>query len=262
MKGAKSMSEADKIATWDVLRDFGFQIDAKVIADQQPGLSYDFGNFKLDACSVKNRWFVDIVLFGGIMATTRTLGEVEFEVPRLVQSKEECAAWIAWGLDNSADGGIFRPARETDWLHLGRTQKHLLPWERNQEAQKKADENYRARPHCFVERDWLKLGLKSLEKYLMQVADGERLDVDFDGKHLWLRLAKNSIVLPAEGARWEGHFTVPTARLHPLPKRLMSESIEISVWRGQFQIDQSWFDGVIKSVSRSTQTEEQQSQSV
>jgi hypothetical protein len=128
------MNEANKIATWDVLKEFGFQEDATVNPLAPPGLSFDFGNFKLSACRVTNRWFADIVLFTGILSSSRNLTHVDFEIPQFVESKEQCAAYLVWFMDKLADGGIFQPTRETDWLSLGRAQKHLLPWERKREA--------------------------------------------------------------------------------------------------------------------------------
>src|ERR1035441_2250034 len=103
------MNTADKVSTWDVLRDFGFQLDSKVISDQNPGLSFDFGNFKLSASSLMNMRCVDIVLFTGVLTTRRTLREVEFELPQFVESREQCAAFIAWFLDIGEDGGVFKP---------------------------------------------------------------------------------------------------------------------------------------------------------
>jgi hypothetical protein len=45
----------DTITTWDVLQDFGFQPDdAVVYSDVKPGLSFDFGNFKLSASCLLN----------------------------------------------------------------------------------------------------------------------------------------------------------------------------------------------------------------
>lgn len=250
------MNTAHKVATWDVLRSLGFQLDATVISDQNPGLSFDFGNFKLSACSVKNKWFADIVLFTGILPTRRTLTQLDFEIPRFVESKEQCAAYIAWFLDRSADGGTFQPAKETDWLPLGRTQKRLLPWEREREAREKDDEKYRTRPQCTVQREWLKLALKSLAHSLSQSAETDFVQITFDGEVLRFQLAKNLIVLPAEGSPWRSCFALPAGKLISLPKRLMAESINVSVWQCQLYIDRSKYDGVTKTTFESAEADE------
>jgi hypothetical protein len=234
----------------DVLLDFGFRPDATVMSLEKPGLSFDFGNFKLSACSAINRWFVDIVLFTGILSTSRTLTQVEFELPRLVESKEQCAALIAWFFDSSVRGSGFQAANEPAWLQEGRTHKSLLPWERERKSLEKEEEKYRARPLCRVQRDWLKLGLKSLEQFLSEGSDSGLVEVSFDGKLLWFHRTDNIIVLPADGSRWTSRFAMPVGRLKPLPKRLMAASIEVSVWQRRLQIDQSWYEGVIETVIR------------
>src|SRR6185503_5846649 len=103
------------IATWDLLKEFGFQADEKVISDITPGLSFDFGLFKLSASCVTNMSFSEIILFTGVVATQRTLAEVMFELPRIVKSREQCAAWIVWNLDRHSKGQVFEPIFHIGW---------------------------------------------------------------------------------------------------------------------------------------------------
>ena len=81
------MNEANLIETWDVLIDFGFQPDGDVLSGGWPGLSYDFGNFKLNASCVVNMRFAEIVLFTGVLSARRVLADVEFEMPRRVDPR-------------------------------------------------------------------------------------------------------------------------------------------------------------------------------
>lgn len=87
------------IPTWDLLRCLGFQSDSAVISDVSPGLSFDFGNLKLSASCVWSPRSGEVILFSGIVSTPRTLGEVDFELPRRIKSLKRCAAWIVWNLD-------------------------------------------------------------------------------------------------------------------------------------------------------------------
>src|SRR6202035_2383414 len=103
------MNEAETIAVWDVLKEFGFSPDPMVISDDMPGLSFDFGNFKLSAGFVMGKWFKPTVLFGGILATPRTLADVSFELPRMVTSRRQLAAFLVYHLDNAAHGRAFHP---------------------------------------------------------------------------------------------------------------------------------------------------------
>lgn len=60
------MDEAT-IPTWELLPSLGFQPDDTVVySDVHPGLSFDFGNFKLSASCLMNMSFVEVVLFTGI----------------------------------------------------------------------------------------------------------------------------------------------------------------------------------------------------
>lgn len=93
-----------------------------------PGLSFDFGNFKLSASCVSSSKFREVVMFTGWLTTSRTIAEVRFEMPRAVKSRAQCAAWIVWDLDASAGKNSFQPLREVLWLSEGRQNKNLLPW--------------------------------------------------------------------------------------------------------------------------------------
>jgi hypothetical protein len=111
--------------------EFGFQPDSDVVySDVMPGLSYDFGNFKLSAACLMNLRFAEVVMFSGILIGGRNMADVEFEMPRQVASREQCAAWIAWHLDRCADGDQFMPERDAPWLAEGRSHCATLPWVR------------------------------------------------------------------------------------------------------------------------------------
>ena len=56
-------NENGAISTWDRLMELGFLPDEEVISDIKPGLSFDFGNFKLSASGCINMRFKEVVLF-------------------------------------------------------------------------------------------------------------------------------------------------------------------------------------------------------
>jgi len=240
------MHDRASIATWDVLQDFGFTVDSSVLSDAMRGLSYDFGNIKLSVNCVMNRRFVDVLMFSGILTSRRSLAEVEFEMPRFVESREQCAAWIVWNLDQHADGRVFQPAREAAWLLEGRNFKHLLPWQREQEE-------YRARPHCTAQREWMKLALKTLAHHLAEVEDTEPVVFGFDGKVLLFRVSGNIVALAAEGSSWMSHFSLPAGKLRSLPKRLMRANVDVSVWRSRLNIERFRYDGIVETAWNSKQ---------
>lgn len=230
------MNDAASIITWDVLRDLGFEPDATVISDVTPGLSFDFGTFKLSASSVVNMRFAEVILFTGVLATPRTLAEVSFEMPRRVKSREQCAAWIVWNLDESA-GRLFTSAREVLWLAEGRENQNLLPWVADLAA-------YNARPRCTVKRDWLRVALKTLGAILATARDEDTVEFGFDGAVLTMKCAGQVVALPAEGSSWHERFASPARNLQNLPKRLMSERLEVSVFEGRLNIGRNRYNGV------------------
>jgi hypothetical protein len=226
------MNEAEAIApVWDALKELGFSPDSTVISDDMPGLSFDFGNFKLSASVVINKSFKPVVLFGGVLATPRTLTEVCFELPRMVASRQQVVAFLAYYLDKQASesGSVFHPAREVDWISEGRQNRHLLPWAAEMAA-------YRSRPHCSVQRDWLRLALKRLAELLGQLDAAAEVEIGFDGSVLLIRCSDEVVAMSAHGRPWRTQFTIPAGNLTHLPKRLGRDEIEISVWDGRLSI--------------------------
>jgi hypothetical protein len=187
------VSHQPTIATWDVLRDLGFPPDDNVVfTDIHPGLSFDFGNFKLSAVAIVSPYSGEIVLFSGILRTLRTLAEIEFELPRRVESLKQCAAWIVWNLDQHFGGRTFSPARQVNWIDEGRQNRRLLPW-----VISRAE--YEARPQCIIQRDWLRLALKTLGEHLASLPDRSIIVFSFDGSVFSIRCDNKVIAFPGEG---------------------------------------------------------------
>jgi hypothetical protein len=137
LHGSKEPGEAESevslshFAAEDVLRLLGFHEDTNVLSDFSPGLSFDFGNVKLEASHNRNRWLRPVILLGGVMTTSRSIALVHFEMPTEVESFEQGVAFVTYCLDKHADGN-FAPAVEAPWLEAGRRYRHLLPWNSKQ----------------------------------------------------------------------------------------------------------------------------------
>jgi hypothetical protein len=232
------MNEAT-IPTWNLLPSLGFQPDSTVVySDIRPGLSLDFGNFKLSAVAVVSPYSGEIILFSGVLATCETLADVHFELPRRIESLKQCAAWIVWNLDQYGDQRIFRPTRNVGWLEEGRQNRRLLPWVMSQAE-------YEARPRCTVQRDWLRLALKTLGKHLQSLPYDSTVSFSFDGCVFSIRCDKKVIAFPGEGLPWTVCFTVEVRTLHHSPKRFMSEYIELSVWESRIQVGSWSYEGKV-----------------
>lgn len=210
-----------------------------VYSDIHPGLSLDFGNFKLSAIAVVSPYAGEIILFSGVMATPRNIVEIEFELPRRVESLKQCAAWIVWNLDQHSSRGTFRPARHVGWIDEGRQNQRLLSW-----VMSRAE--YEARPQCTVQRDWLRLALKTLGEHLASLPDDGIVVFSFDGSVFSIRCDNKVIAFPGEGLPWAVCFKVRAGELRRLPKRLMHDHIALSIWQSRLAIDGSACEGTIE----------------
>jgi hypothetical protein len=233
------MNEADSLESWDLLKALGFQPDANVHSDVRPGLSYNFGNFKLSASAVTSmRSFSEVVLFTGVMASQRSISNVEFEMPRRIDSSEQCAAWIAWHLDQASEGREFLPTGDALWLQEGRRNRDLLPWVVNLEE-------FNKRPVCLVQRPWLRLALKELGKALATANADELVLFHFDGGVLTIRCAGEIIAVAAKGSPWGNDYAIPAKEMRRQPKRFMREILDVSVWQGRLSIGGYSYKGVL-----------------
>jgi hypothetical protein len=236
MNPSSGISGPSAVSTWDLLLTLGFVQDQSVIADQPPGISFDFGNFKLEASRLTNRWNVPTVLLGGVMASKRTSALVNAELALQVESREQGLAFVAWCLDNSA-GGRFQLTIEPPWLAEGRRYRHLLPWERKRAA-------YLARPHCYVQRDWARVALKKLAAQVTNLNNDAPVTFSFDGTVLMIRCPGKVNAMSAEGLPWTESYSITAGALRKLPKRLMSEMVEVSVWDSALIIGRWRYAGV------------------
>lgn len=167
----KQGADDDFISLWDLLSILGFLPDPGVWSDPPPGLSCRIGGGAISASRVRSERLQQVVLITGVLVSPRGVAEINFEMPRKVESRQQALAWLVWGLDSAADGGRFAPGVPIWWLEEGRQHRGTLPWERERLA-------YAARPHCFLEREWARLALKTL-------ADQIRIAARLTSEAIW-----------------------------------------------------------------------------
>jgi hypothetical protein len=241
-KEKPTVDEMDSIATMDALRIFGFVPDSDVMSDGCPGMSYDFGGFKLTAGQFLTLEMREVVSFSGMYRTANALGMIEFDIPRRVESNEQCAAWIAWQLNHQLPRRAKLISRgKSDWLTYGLQHQDTLPWVRQQAA-------YAARPHCSVSREWVRLALTTLVKHLAAVSGDAQVEFSFDGAVLSIRCAeKNLISLAAEGLPWPDRYIAFAERFREPPGRFMRETVELSIWEDRLTIGGRRYGPVTKA---------------
>jgi len=232
------MTTTQSLQTWDALKEIGFQPDPSAWSDIQPGLSFEFGNLTLLAGAVTTGWrLTPVILFTGVMQTRNSIAEVQFEMPRTVDSQEMCAAWIAWNLDQIC-AGQYHPEKGSHWLAIGRTNKLLLPWVFDTEA-------YDKRPKCSVEREWARMMIKRLRTTAANAADDEPVSFEFDGTLLKIRCGDCLIPGAAIGNAWPSRYILKACQLRDLPIRLKQSEVWFSFWNEKLSIANWSYEGVV-----------------
>ena len=224
-----------KLSTWALLLELGFTVKPDCLC---PTLSYDFGNLTLDAGEVVTDRFAPVIQLTGVFGGARSFGMIEYQVPRELDSREQGLALLAYCLDHHAGNPTFRPQKPASWLDAGRLHQGLLPWER---AAAVARAEYESCPRCWVDREWLRLGLKTLNDRLAEMKDADCVSFDFDGEQLAIHATGKRILLPAEGDAWPKRCTVPVASLRQLPKRLRRAHVVVEVDKAGLVIDRNVF---------------------
>jgi hypothetical protein len=236
-EGNCSASGSDSsLSTWVSLHNLGFVEDRSVISDPPPGLSFDFGYFKLEASRLVNRSMRPIVMLSGMAASERSIGDLQTELPLEVESMEQAKAFVAWCFDRLTDSNA--PSRfEPKWIEEGRQHSSLLPWNRNLAA-------YKSRPCCYVESDWARVAFKKLATKLATLDHETAVTFSFDGELLTIRSKEMTIVVQAEGSPWSKSYSIKAGSLWALPNRL-SATVGVSVWKSALEIGNRRYEGVV-----------------
>lgn len=206
-----------------VFKELGFQEDWDAITDQSPAYYFDFGNLRLMAAELMSDRFVPCFHFGGVWRDFRSISMVDFKMPLEVESLEQGAAWIAYGLGKS-----FRSRHPTSWLADGWTWQDRLPWVRRMKE-------YEARPLCSVEKDWFKVAVKKLRALADAASDSDVVWIGFDGDALRIAGCGTAVIVPATGTAWKARYAIKTKQLDHLPKRL-TDPVVIDMWEGRLSI--------------------------
>jgi hypothetical protein len=82
------MNNDEPIPTRDLLLSLGFKPDPDVLYTASPGLSFDFGDFEVEATWQLNRRFANIVLISGIFSNGRILAMIEGDHLRYAEQNE------------------------------------------------------------------------------------------------------------------------------------------------------------------------------
>ena len=221
------------LPTREVFEVLGFDTFTGQYAEVQPSFSLCIGGHRITFEQITNAHLNPVFFVSGTVSTKRSIGIIELDMPIKVADFEQGVAWIAYALR-----GLFDDDDKPQWLRDGEAWADKLPWQIKvaRYAALRA-----ARPHCTVARDWFRLAANELRG---RAADAGPLDVAafmFDGEALTIRAVGKLLSMPGEGTAWREPINVALSMFKRLPRRLMSDPVEVELWQGCLGINRHRF---------------------
>lgn len=233
-----SASDANPVSTHAALQALGFWPEPSVYSELETGLAYDFGSFQLTAGRMMNLQMREAWKLSGLASTSRSIAQIEFEMPLQVDSAEQCAAWIAWALEHQLPRNErLVVSLKQELVILGLLHQSTLPWIRRQTA-------YAARPQCWVERSWMRLLFKTLAGHISKDDPDDRVSIRFDGAVLSFYARDWTIPVPASGNAWTATYAINVRDFSNFPARLMQIEIGVSIWEDKLTIGNRFYRGI------------------
>lgn len=223
------------VAVRDVLPTLGFVAVWGTPTDQEPAFALRVGSLDITAAEVTSLYFRREFMFSGAARTTdgRALNLIEFTMPLAVESTDQAIAWLAYGI-----GRDVVPTQPVEWFELGKQMQDLLPW---RQQVKRYQERRQSRPRCRVGREWMRLVVGSLRAAAESASGQDEFTIDFDGDMLKIFLRGTVTGAPARGDAWTQRYRGRVASLTSLPRRLMTDPVEVGVWEDRLEIGSARF---------------------
>lgn len=206
-------------------------------------LSLDCGDTLVTATELSTITGAPFVRLSFEMRNRRVIWEQGLDIPGVLGSFQEAAAWVTSALDQ-AHCGEFRPSIPTPWLFEGRRCKMLLPQEQERECRRLRNQAFLACPKCTCERSWARPVFRCLAGMLETEPDASPVVFQFDGEVLGIRCGGRLLPAPAVGIRWPAAFMLPAGRLRQLPKRFADPMVRLVVFEGTLSIAGHRYDGI------------------
>lgn len=213
------------VSSRDMFLALGFEEVWDCISECLPGYRFRFDGFDLSATQLMGFDLQPIFHVGGNWYDGRSIALVLFEMPLMVESIDQGAAWIADGLDRHR----VKPLHPPVWLVEGRGHKHLLPRIRELRA-------YEARPMCLVDVDWLRLAARKLRVVVESAGAGQSAILSFDGAILRIATGSEVLAMAGIGGAWPEPVEVELGGLTWAVGRLPGRTITVSLWEGRLSV--------------------------
>jgi hypothetical protein len=160
----------------------------------------------------------------GTVASHRRIRGVNYRLPDRVADLPQGFALLAYPLRDC------RFENPPSWLQQGLAYQDTLPWNIKRSA-------YGQRPHCLVERTWMRVARPKLAAMAETALDLELTDVTFDGEALRFKSGAGTLLLPATGDAWPKSFVVKTVDLAFLSQqRWTMDWVGVDIFAGRLGI--------------------------
>lgn len=227
---------APVVSVRDVLPSLGFVPVWGTFTDEEPAYVFKQGGIDIIVAHRFSRYFRPQFMILGMAVTPRRQKAVEQFMPLGLASRDQIVAWVAYAV-----GVEFSPVSPVGWFEQGCALQHLLPWEEGRRLMRaNMEENTRLRklrPHCFVERHALREVLNSALRTVGWPPAPGQFEIAFEGGILRLHTRGRLACAPAEGTDWSVRFTGELLHLHALARRLLTDPVEVGVWREHLEIE-------------------------
>lgn len=175
---------------------------------------------------------VPLVRLNGILDTGRTIGLIDYCIPPDLETASAAAAWVSYQLKPHRSGLEPLPA----WFLEGEEHWDLVPPAVEEREIRERSEAYRARPKCFIDRDYARPLRRKLRTALSGLAGATAMEVGFDGRVLSIALGGEIHEVAASGDRWPSSYRVTVSARTRLPGRFRSPEVVVSVFEGHFRV--------------------------
>ena len=226
-------TEDRKVRTMDVLADLGF-----LPTDDRgdPSCKLRVANIDLRATECLTLRAVRAVIISGVLSTSRSIGQIEIQLPTSVDNAAEVSALIAIQLRYQTRGEI-PDSVWPDWVHVGLIDAPLLvPDLCRKIARDLVLVQPEPDPYCSVVRRFAWAMLAEWSSALADLGPGEFVRLKFDGRVLTVVAGEHEIEVVASGKPWEAIYCIERRGIHRLPKRPSGDPVRIRVSSSGLQI--------------------------
>lgn len=213
------------------LEDLGFTDRAPEYASWR--LGFGLSTCDISAEPMMNLSIASIVQVSGLLRTPRVLAIIDVQLPQDLNTPEEAAAWLVFGLQRFQKYlGPLPP-----WWALGEANLHRHPIVQKRLAAEARSQAWEARPQCRMNAEHARLFRRELRQMIERLEDDLLTYVNFDGEVLRLHAEDRTIRAFADGEPWPVVVQWKLDKLMTLPARFRGDQVSVGYFDGKLDFD-------------------------